>query len=159
MLKIEGTLSPTVLQFEQFSHHVLCPVAITVTSLSLFSDCRTFTLAEYRNRYVVDTANNTANYMSRGECFIWCFDVQGCLTFFHDDNSNICQLYTSCGTSCNTAVSISSNHRVYTRHCEDGMCFFYKGKFYLSWFLLWNYATIFRLINGGYLLWPSFWVS
>lgn len=136
-------MSPTLLQFEQSSYHVLCSIAITVTSHS-FSDCRIFTLAEYRNRYVVDTANNTANYMSRGECFIWCFDVQGCLTFFHDDNSNICQLYTSCGTSCNTAVSISSNHRVYTRHCEDGMYFsFFKGRFIVLGFFCWGLLTIF----------------
>jgi len=85
-----------------------------------FPDCRVFTLEEFPYTYV-NEADTTWNRVTTtyGDCFIWCFDTQGCYTFFFDGNLNMCKLYTHCGTNCALLYTGYSNQRVFIRRCHD----------------------------------------
>lgn len=85
-----------------------------------FSECRTFTISRTFNSHVMNTAYSTA-YLELGECMYWCFDVEGCYTFFHDEDTNMCKLYVSCGSDCNIVSTVLYNtYTVYVRTCIEG---------------------------------------
>ena len=82
-------------------------------------DCKVFTLEEFSSQYVNEVAH-VRDYTTLGECFIWCFNIQGCYTFAYDGLLTICRLYIQCGTNCETLNTILSYKKVYVHHCHNG---------------------------------------
>ncbi|WAR01745.1 SVEP1-like protein [Mya arenaria] len=82
------------------------------------TECTNFTLALTENVKV--DASVPANISFRtneiGECFISCFELVGCFIFTYDNNAHMCEIYTSCGTTCTTMAD--SNVDLYTRNCN-----------------------------------------
>jgi len=98
------------------SIHIIVYLWSNIQHLKIISDCTTFTLFEHRNKKVNGTsaAIEIPNVLI-GECYLACFNQTGCYTFSYNDNTQTCQLFTDCGSSC---VLIDDGvFKTYVRQC------------------------------------------
>ena len=81
------------------------------------NDCTNFTLTQISSYDVVSSASVAFELtVTKDECFVRCFNEPQCYTFTWNGVTNVCKLYTSCGTSCATVYN--SDVETYVRSCH-----------------------------------------